>query len=337
LVGKVALAEGGICGPATKILLARDQGAVAIIIYFDDWTASLGGRANPNWIPNIQIERADGLALIEATKIAPVSVTIDINFGFWPTYNVIAQTKGGDQNNVLLVGAHTDTVRGTPGISDNGSGAITLLEIAKQVSSFSTKNALRFGWWSAEETNLMGSTMYVNSLSTEEIAKVALYLNFDMIASPNYVYGIYDGDGSTFNTSSPPGSAAAEKLFQDFFTNELNLPHTPRAFNGRSDYRAFAAAGVPVGGLFTGAEVLKTPEEAAKFGGEAGVPYDVNYHGVGDKVANLNVTAWLQNTFAVAHAVATYCVSFDSLGTGRREERTQNRAEWIRQVAAEND
>jgi carboxypeptidase Q len=151
-----------------------------------------------------------------------------------------------------------------------------------------------------------------------------------MLASPNYVYAIYDGDGSAFNISGPPGSAPAEKLFEDYFRNEVGLNYIPTAFDSRSDYAAFAAAGVPVGGLFTGAEGVKTAEEQVLFGGKAGVAYDINYHGAGDNVANVNVGAWIQNTKAIAHAVATYGISFESLGLGKRH--VEKRDEWVQQV-----
>lgn len=134
-----------------------------------------------------------------------------------------------------------------------------------------------------------------------------------MIASPNYKYGIYDGDGSSFNLSGPPGSAEAEKLFQDYFTNDAGLKWVPEEFSGRSDYGPFLDAGIAAGGLFTGAEDIKTEEEVALFGGKAGVAYDKNYHGAGDNVSNLNMDAFIQNAKAIAHAVATYGRSFASL------------------------
>lgn len=134
-----------------------------------------------------------------------------------------------------------------------------------------------------------------------------------MIASPNYKYGIYDGDGSAFNVSGAPGSAEAEKLFQDYFTNDAGLKYVPDSFDGRSDYAPFQDAGIPAGGLFTGAEGIKTEEEQALFGGKAGVAYDVNYHAEGDNVGNLNMDAFIQNAKAIAHAVATYGRSFASL------------------------
>lgn len=134
-----------------------------------------------------------------------------------------------------------------------------------------------------------------------------------MIASPNFKYGIYDGDGSTFNVTGAPGSAEAEKLFQDYFTNDAGLKYVPDQFSGRSDYAAFQEVGIAAGGLFTGAEAIKTPEEQVLFGGQAGVAYDKNYHAVGDTVANLNMDAFIQNAKAIAHATATYARSFASL------------------------
>lgn len=226
---------------------------------------------------------------------------------------MIAQTKGGDPNNVLVLTAHTDSVDAGPGINDNGSGSIGLLETALQLAKFSVNNAIRFVWVSAEEFGLLGSTYYVSQLSTEELGKIRLNLNFDMIASPNYIYSIYDGDGSAFGTSGPAGSAEAERLFEDYFRDVAGLNTVESEFDGRSDYGPFLDAGIPTGGLFTGAEGIKTAEEQGLFGGEAGVAYDVNYHGAGDNVSNLDLTAFEENAKAIAHSVGTYGSSFESL------------------------
>lgn len=133
-----------------------------------------------------------------------------------------------------------------------------------------------------------------------------------MIASPNYVYALYDGDGSSFNQSGPPGSAQIEYLFQDYFTMQ-GLPYTATAFDGRSDYAEFSNFGIPVGSIFTGAEGIKTESEAEIFGGEAGVAYDINYHQAGDNVTNLNTEAFEINTKGIAYAVATYAQSFEGI------------------------
>jgi Zn-dependent M28 family amino/carboxypeptidase len=140
------------------------------------------------------------------------------------------------------------------------------------------------------------------------------------IASPNYIYGIYDGDGGAFNFSGPPGSAEIEKEFESFY--ELNgESHVPQVWTGRSDYAGFIENGIPSGGLFTGAEVLKTEEEAALFGGEAGVAYDINYHKKGDDINNLNHDAYLLNTKSIANSVAKYAISWESLPPVSLEKR----------------
>lgn len=95
----------------------------------------------------------------------------------------------------------------------------------------------------------------------------------------------------------------------------------PSEFSGRSDYAAFIENGIPSGGLFTGAEVLKTEEEAELFGGEAGVAYDVNYHKAGDDINNLNKDAYLLNTKAIANSVAKYAKSFKSLPLSTQKQR----------------
>lgn len=245
------------------------------------------------------------------------------------SYNVIAQTKGGDPDNVVALGGHSDSVAAGkcnlpisvtnskltalgPGINDDGSGTVSNLVIALALSKFSVNNAVRFAWWTGEEFGLLGSTYYVESLNATEVAKIKLYLNFDMIASPNYVYAIYDGDGSAFGISGPTGSAQIEALFESYYASQ-GLPSVPTEFNGRSDYGPFLDAGVPAGGLFTGAEEIKTDEEAALFGGTAGIALDANYHGAGDNVSNLALDAFEVNSKASAWAVATYALSLDSL------------------------
>ncbi|MBE3046011.1 M28 family peptidase [Candidatus Bathyarchaeota archaeon] len=132
------------------------------------------------------------------------------------------------------------------------------------------------------------------------------------IASPNYSLGIYDGNGDAFNISGPAGSDVIEADFEDYYESQ-GSKHVPSEFSGRSDYSAFIDNGIPSGGLFTGAEALKTEEEAEWFGGEAGVAYDVNYHQAGDTIDNLATDAFLLNTKSIANSVAKYALSFDTL------------------------
>lgn len=230
-------------------------------------------------------------------------------------YNVVAQTKGGNPQRVVALGAHSDSVNAGPGINDDGSGSIGILAVAKALTQFSLKNAVRFHWWTAEEYGLLGSEYYVAALNETEIDKIALYLNFDMTASPNYVHAIYDGDGSAFNVSGPTGSAEIESLFENFFSKR-GLPSVPTAFDDRSDYGPFLDVDIPSGGIFTGAEENKTVKEAALFGGQAGVALDPCYHAACDNITNLATDAFEINTQAIAYAITSYASSSSLPGNG---------------------
>ena len=154
-------------------------------------------------------------------------------------------------------------------------------------------------------------------------------LNFDMIGSPNFVRFVYDGDLSDSEPpegGAPEGSAEIEDLFLDYFASQ-GLATEPTAFDGRSDYGPFIAAGIPAGGLFTGAEVEKTSEQAAIFGGTAGEPYDPCYHLGCDRITNLSSTALEQMADAAAHATITLAQSDDlpgpaTSGTGAQAVRS---------------
>ena len=218
---------------------------------------------------------------------------IDWRPGTYTTTNVIAETTSGDPNNVIVVGAHLDSVGVGPGINDNGSGSAMILEIAEQMSKVKPRNKVRFIWFGAEESGLLGSEAYVASLSVQERSQIAAMLNFDMVGSPNFVRFVYDGDLSDsppLPGGAPEGSAAIETLFLDYFASQ-GLATEPTAFDGRSDYGPFIEAGIPAGGLFTGAEGIKTAEQAAIYGGVAGEQYDPCYHLSCDDIDNLSLTA----------------------------------------------
>jgi Zn-dependent M28 family amino/carboxypeptidase len=174
-----------------------------------------------------------------------------------PSYNVFAESASGDDSNVVMAGAHLDSVQDGAGINDNGSGSAALLEVALQLAEeqVNPMNTVRFAWWGAEESGLLGSEHYVESLTAEEIDDIALYLNFDMIGSPNYMFGIYGGDNSSGTAPAPipPGSAEIEDVFEAFYASR-GLAFNDTEFSGRSDYGPFIAVGIPAGGLFTGAE-----------------------------------------------------------------------------------
>ncbi len=148
-----------------------------------------------------------------------------------------------------------------------------------------------------------------------------------MIGSPNYVNFVYDGDlsdsppiGEDARAAARPFSATIEKLFLDYFKSQ-KIPNLPTEFDGRSDYGPFIAAGIPAGGLFTGAEGLKTPEQAALFGGTVGEQYDPCYHLGCDNVFNNSNRALDQNSDAAAHVVITLAQSKIPTGRPRRRRR----------------
>lgn len=311
----------GTCTFAQKATNAKAAGAAGAVIYNHingTLSGTLGGVGS--YPPTVGISNEIGLALLSKLAAGTVQATLNVDAVTEnrTTYNVIAETKCGDKNNVLMLGGHTDSVFAGPGINDDGSGTVGILTVAKALTKFTTKNAVRFGFWAAEEFGLLGSYHYIRTVngtisgSPAEVAKVRAYLNFDMIASPNYVLGIYDGDGSAFNLTGPPGSDKIERDFEAFYESK-GLPHVPSIFNGRSDYAAFMENGIASGGLFTGAEELKTAEEAQLFGGEAGVALDANYHQAGDTVDNLAHDAFLLNTQSIANSVAKYATSFEGI------------------------
>ncbi|WP_219468181.1 M28 family metallopeptidase [Nonomuraea rhizosphaerae] len=223
-------------------------------------------------------------------------------------YNVIADWPGGDPNDVLMTGAHLDSVTAGPGINDNGSGSASILEVALEVSrqSLQPTKHLRFAWWGAEELGLRGSQFYVNNLSATERGRIKAYLNFDMVASPNPGYFLYDGDNSdgTGSGPGPAGSAELEQTLASYFSS-IGVPTRGTDFDGRSDYGPFIAVGIAAGGTFTGAEGIKSSAQAQLWGGTAGQAFDVCYHRSCDTTANVNDTALDRNADAIAHAVWT--------------------------------
>ncbi|WP_030177266.1 M28 family peptidase [Spirillospora albida] len=220
-------------------------------------------------------------------------------------YNLIADRPGGDANNVLMTGAHLDSVGSGAGINDNGSGSAAILETALTVAreGYQPDRHLRFAWWGAEELGLIGSNHYVNNLPSAERAKIGGYLNFDMIGSPNPGYFAYDGDGSS-GSGGPAGSAEIERVLRQHFTS-IGVTVQDTAFDGRSDYGPFIRVGIPAGGLFTGAEGRKTTAQAQLWGGTAGVAFDRCYHSSCDTTSNINDTALDRNSDAIAHAIWT--------------------------------
>jgi len=321
--GSIALVQRGTCFFSEKASNAEAVGAVATIIFNQgDRPTRMGlivataaqfpdGSPSNLTTPVVGASFPQGVALSQAGSEADINV---IPNEIRTNFNVIAELPGHNEDNVVMAGAHLDSVQDGPDVQDNGSGSAAILEVALQMAKVKPTNTVRFAWWGAEELGLVGSTAYVNDLSQEELDDITLYLNFDMIGSPNFVYFIYDGDDSDGVGAGPgpEGSAKIEALFESYYEG-LGLPFKGTDFSGRSDYGPFIAVGIPAGGLFTGAEAVKTAEEAATWGGTAGDQYDPCYHLACDTFDNISLQALDVNSDAVAYSVLQYAMNTEDI------------------------
>jgi Zn-dependent M28 family amino/carboxypeptidase len=321
--GNIALIQRGTCTFELKGENAAAAGAVGVVFFNQGNTSDpsrLGipavtlGNGYTGGIPAVNATYALGATLsgivgLQMRLFANVSRVHSV------TNNVLAESRRGDPGNVVMAGAHLDSVNAGPGINDNGSGSSALLEVAEALAKFNGPNQLRFAWWGAEEGGLVGSTFYVNNLvatAPNELAAIEMYLNFDMVGSPNYGLFIYDGDGSGFGLVGPDGSDEIEVTFEQYYA-EAGLQSEPTPFDGRSDYQAFILNGVPAGGLFTGAEVPKSPTQAAKWGGTAGIAFDPCYHQACDTIDNPSHEALDINSDAMAYVIFKYAAGIEVL------------------------
>jgi hypothetical protein len=326
----IALVQRGTCFFGTKAFYAEQAGAEAVIIFNQGNTPEreelivadatsvdppIPGAPGPvtHGIPVVGASFADGVALAQPGSTAFVEV---LPSETRTDYNVIAELPGKNEDNVVMAGAHLDSVIEGPGINDNGSGSAALLETALLMANLNPENTLRFAWWAGEEQGLLGSADYVAGLSQAERDRIALYMNYDMVGSPNYIFMVYDADESTFpapdGVTIPPGSEAIEDLYESYYT-WIGEPYDDTEFSGRSDYEAFILAGIPSGGLFTGAEEIKTEEQEAIWGGTAGEQFDPCYHEACDTYENVDLHALEVNSDLIAFAMLTFAYSTETV------------------------
>ena len=200
--GNIALIQRGTCLFADKVANATAAGAIAVVIFNEGQPGRTepfaGGLGGPVTVPVVGISYAEGVHFAELAAAGPVTARVETQTlsETRTTRNVIAETPGGRADNVVFAGAHLDSVTEGPGINDNGTGSAALLELGLKLGDERVKNKVRLAFWGGEEGNLLGSTYYVEQLSFEQQLDIALYLNFDMIGSPNWGEFIYDGDDS---------------------------------------------------------------------------------------------------------------------------------------------
>ena len=295
--GAISLIQRGTCPFVQKLANAEDAGAAGVILFNEGDTAARENalfRAGPAdlGIPSVLSSFAVGNELYQAYQAGDnptVSMTIDaqVNDRFFP--QVLAETQGGSPNRVVVAGAHLDSVAAGPGVNDDGSGTSAQLEIAKQISAkgLVPNQKIRFMWFGGEEEGLIGSNYYAEHLSQTEVNKIMVMLDTDMISSPNFARLVYDGNGSVSgNPAGPPGSGEVERVFTDFWSSQ-GFASEQIPFDGRSDYVGFTDRGIPAGGIFAGAEAIKTKQQVRLYGGVAGEQLDPCYHAFCDRLSSI--------------------------------------------------
>ncbi|KAK9454608.1 hypothetical protein V1511DRAFT_502460 [Dipodascopsis uninucleata] len=330
--GDIAFIIRGTCTFGQKSLLAGKVNASAALIYNsehnDDGLHGTLGEPSDDAIASLGISYNQAAVIIEAMASSKIiaSAIVDSDVGYITTRNVIADTTldvCDDESFVVMLGAHTDSVFEGPGINDDGSGTISLLTVAKALSEIKSKlkHCVRFGFWAAEEEGLLGSNFYAFNLTQEEKDKIALFMDYDMMASPNFAYQVYDAN----NFDHPIGSQEIKDLYIDWYTSH-NLSYTLEPFDGRSDYDGFVRVGIAAGGIATGAEKLKTQKEVEMFGGEVGVAYDKCYHQLCDDLSNPNYKSWIDSTQLIAHSVAIFA---DDLSPFKKQQATLSTYSYV--------
>ncbi|AKS42660.1 M20/M25/M40 family metallo-hydrolase [Wenzhouxiangella marina] len=305
--GSIALLQRGSCTFALKVQNAEAAGASAVIIFNEGQPGreeAIGGTLGEvgTSIPAVSTSYAIGADLAAGGAFARVFV--DAISEVRSSSNVIADAPGGSDTRLVIAGTHLDSPASGPGIQDNGSGSAALLEIALQFAGLGIvpENRLRFVWWGGEEVSSDGgSATHISGLTPAELA-AALYLDFDMLGSPNFVRFVLDGDGSSASFTLPPGSAEIEQVFFDYFASQ-SLPASELIQIATGASGNFAASGVPVGMLFAGADGIKTAAEAATYGGIAGVPYDPCHNLACDTFDNVSLQVLDELSDAAAHAI----------------------------------
>lgn len=313
--GKIVLVRNGDCFITQKQMVAAAAGASVMLMNADEPAPDLNLRyrmvpPEDARIPTATVPRGEAEQLTADSAAAPVTLHVDLRGDNTTTtaYNLLADTPTGRADNMVVMGAHLDSVDTGPGINDNGSSSAMLLETALRLAPHANEinNKVRFAWWAAEEKGLAGSQYYVDQLTPEQRQQTALYLNLEMIGSPNFARQVYNGQTAT--GAGPDGSAQISDLINGYFAGR-NLPTVGLVLDGRSDHTAFVNAGIPAGGVNGGADTVKSADWVKLFGGTEGEILDPCYHQACDTLDNVNKTIFDQFGRSMAYAVGRYAVS----------------------------
>ena len=313
--GKVVLVRVGDCFITQKQLTAAAVGASAMLMNVDSPNPDLNLRyrmvpPEDARIPTATLPRGEAEQLRAEAAAGPVTVRLDLRGeeSATRTFNLLADTPTGRTDNMVVMGAHLDSVDTTPGANDNAAASAAVLETALQLRRYAPvlRNKVRFAWWAAEEKGLSGSQYYVDNLSAEQRRQTALYLNLEMIGSPNFARQVYNGQ--TADGPAPTGSERISQLIRGYFA-ERSLPTVDLILDGRSDHTAFVTGGIPAGGVNGGSDRVKPAEWVELFGGAEGQMLDPCYHQVCDRYDNVHQTIFDQFTRSMAWAVGRFAVN----------------------------
>lgn len=315
--GNIALIARGTCTFTVKANNAVAAGARAIVFFNNAPGILTNGNVTSSFtanVPVVIVSQSSGQELAAKPGLR-MRVKTEVFRGEAKTANLIAESKAGDPNTVVMAGANLDSNYLSPGIQANGSGAAALLETALLLGKVTPRNQMRFAWWAEQKLagtsggtgGFLGAKHYLSQLGQSDLDKISLYLNFDSIAAPNFVYFVTDGDNSdgVGSPAGPEGSGAVEAILRGFYTAR-GIPVKSSDLDPRSDYWPFLSVGIPASGLFTGAnggDQVKTAQEAAIWGGTAGAAYDACAGQPCDTLTNVNLAALEVNSDAVAYAV----------------------------------
>ncbi|KAL7940823.1 hypothetical protein V8C42DRAFT_361681 [Trichoderma barbatum] len=300
---KLVLVDPKACSYLTQIKLAKAHGAIAAVVYYFEqgdnlpevsFTIENIGKLLPAGLTTLEVGSA-WKAILATGETLKVTLLVQSSVEERETWNIISETKEGDPNNVVMLGAHLDSVRIGPGINDDGSGSAGLLELMGSFQKYSGfKNKIRFAWWGAEEAGLVGSKYYASQLTDSEADKIRFYFNYDMIASPNATYAVY--------ATSDADMIGGEVLFNYFKSKGLETFFTIFG-DGGSDWQSFINLGIPASGTHAGSSISRDP----------------CYHRACDTINNINLTAITHHTKAAGRVAAQFALSLDGVPPRQRK------------------
>ncbi|MCP2262537.1 Zn-dependent amino- or carboxypeptidase, M28 family [Streptoalloteichus tenebrarius] len=249
--GKVVLVDRVRGSELAQVKTAVEKGAAAVVLVATPAPTAPDRRAG-SFSPSLKERVAVpvlGLAQVHGEKVRArlsggrlrltLRVTHHKNL---TSYNVIAERPAtlpvGDRG-VVMVSAHYDSVPGSPGANDDGSGTALCLELARVLRHLPTQKAVRFALWGSEEQGLIGSKYYVSKLDDAGAKRIAGCFQNDMVATshdPATRYWLLSVDGGDNATTKAVADAARR------------LGYTPRVSGpvarGSSDHVPFHERGI---------------------------------------------------------------------------------------------